>query len=180
MMNDVGLGNPVVRATLAYGYGIAVSPLQLAQAYLTLATGGLRVPVSILRQSRPPVRDRVFDAAVTHQVLEMMEAVTEPHGTAPKARVAGFRVAGKTGTSRKVGADGYDDERHVALFAGIVPVSEPRIVIVVVVNEPRGEARGGGGVAAPVFSRVAARSLRLLGVNPDALIASATVSGKSV
>lgn len=179
MMNDVGLGNPIVRATLAYGYGIAVSPLQLAQAYLTLATGGMRIPVSILRQSRPPVRERAFDATVTRQVLEMMEAVTEIHGTAPKARVAGFRVAGKTGTSRKVGSNGYDDERHVALFAGIAPVSEPRIVIVVVINEPRGEARGGGGVAAPVFSRVAARSLRLLGVNPDAVIATASVSGKS-
>jgi cell division protein FtsI (penicillin-binding protein 3) len=115
----------------------------------------------------------------------MMEAVTEDGGTAPKARVPGFRVAGKTGTARKVGVGGYDDERHVALFAGIVPVSDPRIVVVVVVNEPKGEARGGGGVAAPVFSRVAARSLRLLGVKPDALTASvpeaasASVLGKS-
>jgi cell division protein FtsI (penicillin-binding protein 3) len=166
-LNDFGLSNPVVRATLAYGYGLAVSPLQLAQAYLTLATAGVRVPVSIVREREQPPTERVFNAAVTRQVLEMMEAVTHDGGTAPKARVPGFRVAGKTGTARKVGAAGYDDERHVALFAGIAPVSDPRIVMVVVVNEPQGEARGGGGVAAPVFSRVAARSLRLLGVKPD-------------
>ncbi|MDH3640795.1 MAG: penicillin-binding protein 2 [Gammaproteobacteria bacterium] len=178
-LDDFGIGNPVVRATLAYGYGLAVSPLQLAQAYLTLATGGVRVPVSILMQSPQPARERVFDAGMAQQVLEMMEAVTEDVGTAPKARVPGFRVAGKTGTARKVGASGYDDERHVALFAGIAPVSEPRIVMVVVVNEPQGEARGGGGVAAPVFSRVAARSMRLLGVKPDALTAKAPADGNS-
>jgi len=178
-LDDFGIGNPVVRATLAYGYGLAVSPLQLAQAYLTLATGGVRVPVSILPQSQQPARERVFDPGMTQQVLEMMEAVTEDVGTAPKARVPGFRVAGKTGTARKVGAGGYDDERHVALFAGIAPVSEPRIVMVVVVNEPQGEARGGGSVAAPVFSRVAARSMRLLGVKPDALIATTSADGKS-
>ena len=166
-LDDFGLGSPVVRATLAYGYGLAVSPLQLAQAYLTLATGGVRVPLSVLRQDEAPTGERVFDVQVTRQVLEMLEAVTDDTGTAPKARVPGFRVAGKTGTARKVGVRGYDDERHVALFAGIAPVSNPRIVMVVVVNEPRGEARGGGGVAAPVFSRVAARSMRLLGVKPD-------------
>jgi cell division protein FtsI (penicillin-binding protein 3) len=82
--------------------------------------------------------------------------------------VAGFRVAGKTGTARKVSAHGYDDERHVALFAGMAPASDPRLVMVVVINEPQGEARGGGDVAAPVFSRVMARSMRLLGVIPDA------------
>jgi cell division protein FtsI (penicillin-binding protein 3) len=178
-LTEFGLDNSVVRATLAYGYGLAISPLQLAQAYLTLATGGLRMPISILHRDAPPVTQRVFDARLTGQVLAMMEAVTDDAGTAPKARVSGFRVAGKTGTSRKVGSHGYDDERHVALFAGIAPVSEPRIVLVVVINEPQGEARGGGGVAAPVFSRVAARSMRLLGVKPDALSALAPVSGKS-
>jgi len=178
-LEDHGLGNPVVRATLAYGYGLAISPLQLAQAYLTLATGGARLPISILRQNEPPARVRVFDAKVTGQVLAMMEAVTDDNGTAPKARVPGFRVAGKTGTARKVGANGYDDERHVALFAGIAPVSDPRIVIVVVVNEPKGDARGGGGVAAPVFSRVAARSMRVLGVKPDVLTAAVPPGGKS-
>jgi cell division protein FtsI (penicillin-binding protein 3) len=99
----------------------------------------------------------------------MMETVTEVEGTAPKARVGGYRIAGKTGTSRKVGAAGYDDERHVALFAGMAPASDPRFVMVVVINEPKGEAKGGGAVAAPVFGQVAARALRLLGVRPDGL-----------
>lgn len=166
-LDELGLGNPVVRVTLAYGYGLAVSPLQLAQAYLTLASGGVRLPVSILRQDRRPAGRRVFDRGQVSQVTVMMEAVTEDAGTAPAARVPGFRVAGKTGTARKVGAAGYDDERHVALFAGFAPVTDPRIVVVVVVNEPKGQSRGGGSVAAPVFARVAARTLRLLGVRPD-------------
>ena len=167
-MSDGGLANPVVRATLAYGYGLAVSPLQLAQAYLTLATGGMRLPLSVVRQEEPPPGERVFAAELAGAVVAMMEGVTAEGGTAPKARVAGFRVAGKTGTARKVSAHGYDDERHVALFAGMAPVSDPRLVMVVVINEPQGEVRGGGEVAAPVFSRVIARSMRLLGVKPDA------------
>jgi cell division protein FtsI (penicillin-binding protein 3) len=166
-MSDLGLRYPVVRATLAYGYGLAVTPLQLAQGYLCLATGGVRLPISILRQPDPPVGVRVVSEALAREVVEMMEGVTQPGGTAPKARVAGYRVAGKTGTARKVGTAGYDDERHVAWFAGIAPASQPRIVAVVVVNEPRGRVRGGGAVAAPVFARVVARALRLLGVSPD-------------
>ena len=166
-LDDAGLSSLVGRATLAYGYGLAISPLQLAQAYLTLATGGVRVPVSIVKQEVVRPGTRVFDADMIADVVGMMEGVTDNDGTAPKARVVGYRVAGKTGTARKVGASGYDDERHVALFAGIAPVSDPRLVIVVVVNEPKGDARGGGSVAAPVFGRVAARSMRLLGVRPD-------------
>lgn len=167
-LSNMGLTNPVVRATLAYGYGLAVSPLQLAQGYLTLAAAGERLPVSVLKTDRPPSARAVFDRDTVRTVLEMMESVTADEGTAPRARVPGYRIAGKTGTSRKVGPDGYDDERHVALFAGIAPVSEPRLVIVVVINEPTGSAKGGGAVAAPVFGQVAARALRLLGVRPDA------------
>ena len=166
-INDAGLGDPVVRTTLAYGYGLALSPLQLAHAYLTLASGGLRRPLSLLRQEMPPDSTRVFPAALAREVIAMMETVTADTGTAPKARVPGYRVAGKTGTARKVGSDGYDDERHVALFAGLAPVSAPRLVVVVGINEPQGQLRGGGEVAAPVFARVVARSMRLLGVKPD-------------
>jgi cell division protein FtsI (penicillin-binding protein 3) len=167
-LSDEGLDHPVVRATLAYGYGLSVSPLQLALGYLTLATGGVRLPVSIFARSAPPEGHRVFDEALARRVMLMMESVVEAEGTAPRARVPGFRVAGKTGTSRKVGQAGYDDERHVALFAGIAPVSDPRFVMVVVINEPGGAAKGGGEVAAPVFGQVAGRALRLLGVDPDA------------
>ena len=166
-LTDAGLDNPVMRATLAYGYGLAVTPLQLAQAYLCLATGGVRLPVSILKHDGPVVGERKFDEALIRSLLEMMEGVTAPAGTAPKAHIEGYRVAGKTGTVRKVGESGYDDERHIAWFAGIAPVSAPRIVAVVLINEPLGHARGGGQVAAPVFSRVVGRTLRLLGEMPD-------------
>jgi cell division protein FtsI (penicillin-binding protein 3) len=166
-LTDQDLDKPIVRATLAYGYGLAVTPLQLAQAYLTLATGGVRLPVSILRLDRIPEGERIFDPELVGQVISMMEGVTDREGTAPKARVEGFRVAGKTGTVRKVGAGGYDDNRHAAWFAGVLPASNPKIVAVVLIDEPRGEAKGGGEVAAPVFGRVMARAMHLLGVPRD-------------
>ena len=166
-MSDLGLRYPVVRAVLSYGYGLAVTPLQLAQAYLTLATGGVRLPLSIVRQTEPPAGERVFAQAHVSEVLRMMEGVTERAGTAHKAHVEGFNIAGKTGTARKVGAQGYDDERHAAWFAGIAPATLPRLVTVVMINEPKGTNKSGGEVAAPVYARVMARALRLLGVSPD-------------
>ena len=173
-LDDAQLRYPVVRATMAYGYGLSVTPLQLAQAYLTLATFGEKVPVSILKTTPGQVqRQRVFDRRFVEEVLGRMEGVVAADGTAPAARVPGYRVGGKTGTARIVGPNGYDDERHVAWFAGLVPVSQPRFVMVVVINEPKAGLSGGGTVAAPVFARVAERSLRLLGVPPDApLLAS--------
>ncbi len=165
---------PVVRASLAYGYGLSVTPLQLAHAYLSLATLGEKLPLSILpTKVRPTTRERVFDRRVVQEVLAMMEGVTGAEGTAPGAGIDGYRVAGKTGTARLVGPQGYTDERHVAWFAGVVPVSDPRLVVVVVINEPTAGMTGGGVVAAPVFSRVAGRSLRLLGVAPDAQMTAA-------
>jgi cell division protein FtsI (penicillin-binding protein 3) len=124
--------------------------------------------VSVLKTDAVPRGEVVLERSMTQAVLRMMESVTEDQGTAPRARVSGYGIAGKTGTSRKVGPQGYDDERHVALFAGLAPVNDPRFVMVVVINEPGGAAKGGGQVAAPVFGRVAARALRLLGVRPDA------------
>jgi cell division protein FtsI (penicillin-binding protein 3) len=144
-----------------------VTPLQLASSYLVLATGGVRLPVSIVQREDAPSGERVFDAKLVRDVVHMMEGVALPGGTATKARVAGYRIAGKTGTARKVGAGGYDDARHVAFFAGMAPVDDPRLVMVVVVNEPRSALTGGGDVAAPVFSRVMARALRVLNVAPE-------------
>ena len=167
-LTDQNINNPVVRTTLSYGYGLALSPLHLAQGYLTLASGGVRKPLTIIRQSAPPAGERVIDEELAREVVAMMESVATREGTAPGARVPGYRIAGKTGTSRKVGAQGYDDTRHVALFAGMAPATDPRFVIVVVINEPKGELIGGGAVAGPVFGQVAARALRLLGVRPDA------------
>jgi len=166
-LRDEGLSRPLERVTLAYGYGLSVTPLQLARAYLTIATGGIRLPVSIVRQNRVPDGERMFDAHLVIEVREMLEGVTAPDGTAPGARVDGYRVGGKTGTARKVGAGGYSDERHVALFAGIAPIDDPRVVMVVIINEPQRSLISGGAVAAPVFSRVAGRALRLLGVPPS-------------
>lgn len=166
-LSDAELNNPIVRATMAYGYGISVTPLQLAQAYLGLATLGQWLPVSILRLDSAPEMVRVFDERDVRALVGMMQGVATATGTAPKARVPGYRVAGKTGTTRKVGATGYDDSRHVAFFAGMAPVENPRVVVVVVVNEPKGERVGGGDVAAPVFARIVARALRVLGVAPE-------------
>ncbi|MGA1371353.1 MAG: peptidoglycan D,D-transpeptidase FtsI family protein [Pseudomonadales bacterium] len=171
-LTDRGLRNPVVRTTLAYGYGLAITPLHLTQGYLTLATGGVRMPLTIVRQDAPPAGERVIEESLAREVVMMMESVTAPEGTAPGARVPGYRISGKTGTSRKVGAGGYDDKRHVALFAGIAPATDPRFVMVVVVNEPKGDQVGGGAVSGPIFGRIAAGALRLLGVRPDAEPAS--------
>jgi cell division protein FtsI (penicillin-binding protein 3) len=172
---------PQVRMALAYGYGLSLTPLQMAQAYLTLATAGEKMAVSMLhRPDRTPERERVFDKRIVQEVVSMMEGVTLEGGTAQSARVPGYRVAGKTGTARIVGPSGYDDERHVAWFAGLVPVSDPRLVVVVLVNDPKAGLSGGGAVAAPVFARVAQRSLRLLGVPADAQVAAAPGSGDKV
>ena len=167
-LDDAGLKHPVVRATLAFGYGLTLSPLQLAQAYLTLASGGVRMPVSALKLDSPPPGERVFNGQVAATVLGLMEGVTSREGTAPGARVPGYRVAGKTGTTRIVNKDGYTDKRHVALFVGVAPLTDPRILMVVVVNDASGSRIGGGAVAAPVFARVAERALRLMGIPPDA------------
>jgi cell division protein FtsI (penicillin-binding protein 3) len=162
------LDKDIVRAALAYGYGLTVTPMQLAASYLILATGGVRLPVSIVRRETIPAGERVFDERYVREVVAMLEGVTTLDGTAPKARVHGYRIAGKTGTARKVGAGGYDDARHVAFFAGLAPAQDPRVVMVVVVNEPTAGASGGGEVAAPIFSRVMARALRVLSIEPEA------------
>ena len=166
-LSSAQLKYPVVRATLAYGYGLSVSPIQLAQAYLTLASHGVRLPISIVKSDVPDTGERVFEAQATKDVLTMMELVTAREGTAANAAVSGYRVAGKTGTARMIGANGYDDERHIAWFAGVAPVSDPKVVMIIVINEAKAGRSGGGKVAAPVFARVAERSLRLLGVSPD-------------
>lgn len=168
-LTDKDLQRPIVRTTLAFGYGLAITPLQLADAYMTLALGGVRRPVSILRQEVAPAGEQVYDAELIAELISMMEGVTEKDGTAPGAKVAGYRVAGKTGTIRKVGPDGYDDGRHAAWFAGMIPASRPRIVTVILVDEPQGEEYGGGDVAGPVYGRVMARAVHLLGIPPDDL-----------
>ncbi len=160
----------VDQATLSYGYGVSASALQLAGAYAVLANDGVKLPLSLLKQERVPAGQRILDADVASAVRHMLEGVTGPEGTAPQARVPGYRVAGKTGTVKKLGPDGeYSDDRYRALFVGMAPVSDPRLVMAVIVDEPRGKHYYGGLVAAPVVSNVLAEALRLLNVPPDAL-----------
>ena len=161
---------PVDQATLSYGYGVSASALQLAGAYAVLANDGVKLPLSLLKQERVPPGERVLDAGVANAVRHMLEGVTGPEGTAPEARVPGYRVAGKTGTVKKLGPNGeYSDDRYRALFVGMAPVSNPRFVMAVIVDEPRGKHYYGGLVAAPVVSNVLTEALRLLNVPPDAL-----------
>jgi cell division protein FtsI (penicillin-binding protein 3) len=158
------------KISLAFGYGITTTPLQLARAYTVFANGGVQQPVSLLAlEGEPPPGIQVVSPHIAAQVLEILHAVTGEHGTARKARVPGYQIGGKTGTVRKVGPGGYSDDRHVALFAGIAPSNDPRLVTVVVINDPKGKLYGGGAVAAPLFSEVTKGALRILNVPPTEL-----------
>lgn len=157
----------IEKATLAYGYGLSVTPLQLARAYSVLASKGVLKPVSFLRIDDAIEGERVISASTASQVSRMLEAVVQEGGTGTRAQIAGYKVAGKTGTVKKAVAGGYSDDRYIAVFAGIAPASQPRLAMVVTINEPRGEIYYGGEVAAPVFSKVMAGALRMMGVPPD-------------
>jgi cell division protein FtsI (penicillin-binding protein 3) len=154
-------------ATLAFGYGIAVTPIQLAHAYATLGSHGLYRALHIVNDNKFEHSQRVISEEHSMRVLEMLEGVTQQGGTATRAAVSGYRIAAKTGTSRKAIAGGYSDE-YVAIVAGVAPVSNPRVAMVVVVNEPQGDQYYGGTVAGPVFSDVMRSTLQILNVAPDA------------
>ena len=162
-------------ATFSFGYGLSTTALQLAQAYSVIADGGIRKPVSLLKldevslQTLP--REQVIDKSISHQVLAMLETVVDPKrgGSASDARVPFYKVAGKTGTVHVVGKYGYEENLHNSLFVGLVPASDPKLVIVVIVYEPKGDEHYGGQVAAPVFSRVASGAMRILNIAPDNL-----------
>jgi cell division protein FtsI (penicillin-binding protein 3) len=157
----------IKRATLGYGYGMAVSTLQLAQAYAVLANDGKRVPLSIQRRATAADGKQVLEPQVARQVRSMLELAVSDEGTGRAARIPMYRVAGKTGTARKSEDGGYSTERYTALFAGLAPASQPRLAMVVVVNEPSAGKYYGGSVAAPVFSQVMSGAMRLLNVAPD-------------
>jgi cell division protein FtsI (penicillin-binding protein 3) len=161
---------PIGQATISYGYGLSVTPLQLAQAYAVLASGGVRRPVSLRKVDVPPEGEHVLDERVARELVSMMEEVVGDAGTARRARVMGYRVAGKTGTAWKASdTGGYTTNKYMAVFGGVVPASNPRLAAVVVIDEPSGGAYYGGEVAAPVFSAVMSGALRLLAIAPDDL-----------
>ncbi len=173
------------KVSLAFGYGISATPLQLARAYSVFANGGVQAPLSLLAlNGEAPAGERIVSPQIAREVLGVLHGVTGDEGTARKARVPGYPVGGKTGTVRKIGPGGYLPDEYVAWFAGIAPVDNPRIVTVVVINGPQGAAYGGGAVAAPLFSTVTQGALRLLNMPPtdaaamaEAVAAAANAGG---
>jgi len=167
---------PIEQATMAYGHGISVTLMQLARAYLVFARDGDVIPLSLTRLESPPLAGKsIFSAQTAREVRAMLEMAVQPGGTAPRAQIPGYRVAGKTGTAHKLEGGQYAD-RYVAAFVGFAPVSDPRLVVAVMIDEPSAGKYYGGEVAAPVFAQVMAGSLRTLGVAPDAPLAPVQVA----
>jgi cell division protein FtsI (penicillin-binding protein 3) len=161
---------PISIATLAYGYGLSVTPLQLAHGYATLGALGVARPVSFLRVDTPPAGERVLEPEVCRTLLGMLEQVVTPVGTGIRAAIPGYRVAGKTGTAWKSSGGGYLTDKYMAVFGGVAPASNPRLAAVVVIDAPGAGVYYGGDVAAPVFSGVMGGALRLMAVAPDIAI----------
>ncbi len=171
---------PIERATLAFGMGMSATPLQLAQAYLMIANEGRFQNVSLLKKD-PQAQDdtkvqQVISPKIAHQVMDMLKTVVQPGGTATKAHLEDYTTAGKTGTAHKVAAEGYAENKYVALFAGMAPADNPEIITVVVINEPTIGSYYGGEAAAPVFAKVAQGSLHMLNVLPQAKQQVASIS----
>ena len=159
---------PIEQATMAYGHGISVSLLQLARAYTIFATDGELVPLSLVKTGKPAVGEKVLSAGTARAVRAMLELAVQPGGTGQRARVMGWRVAGKTGTAHKQENGGYAPDKYLASFVGLAPASAPRLVLAVMLDEPAAGQHYGGSVAAPVFAQVMQGALRLLGVPNDA------------
>lgn len=160
---------PIEQATMSYGLGISASLIQVAHAYMIFARNGEMIPLSFQKITQPPLTQRVISPRTAQQMREMMEKVVGPGGTGPLAQVRGYRVAGKTGTAHKLEGGRYVN-KYVASFVGFAPVSDPRIIIAVMLDEPSAGKHFGGQVAAPVFSNVAANALRAMNVAPDASV----------
>jgi cell division protein FtsI (penicillin-binding protein 3) len=158
---------PIEQATMAYGHGISVNLVQLARAYTIFADDGELKPVSLLKVDAPVAGRPVITPKTALAVRHMLEMVVQPGGTAPKAQIPGYRVAGKTGTAHKLDGRVYGD-KYVSSFVGFAPVSNPRLIVAVMLDEPGAGQYYGGTVAAPVFANVMGAALRLLGVAPDA------------
>ncbi len=160
----------ISQATMAYGYGLSVTPLQLAQAYAVLGAGGIRRPISLRRVDTPPPGERVIPESVAHELVRMLQSVVTDAGTARRAAIMGYQVSGKTGTAWKASeTGGYSTDKYRAIFGGVVPASNPRLAAVVIIDEPSAGAYYGGEVAAPVFAAVMSGALRVLAIPPDDL-----------
>jgi cell division protein FtsI (penicillin-binding protein 3) len=165
---------PLDHATVGFGYGLSVSVAQLARAYATIANLGQKPELSLIRMEdesgvENQIKRTVMRSSTARNLLKMMEEVVGPEGSAKRAAVSGYRVAGKTGTARKSIAGGYQADNYVAVFAGIAPASRPRLVMAVMVDQPKQNGYYGGVVAAPVFQEVMSNALRILDIAPDNL-----------
>jgi cell division protein FtsI (penicillin-binding protein 3) len=175
MLSHYSHWRPIGIATLSHGYGVSVTPLQLAHAYATIGAGGIKRPISFERVSGPVAGEQVMDPKVARELVQLMGHVVEKGGTATRASLIGYQVSGKTGTAFKSIPGGYSTDRIMAVFAGLVPATHPRLATVVVIDEPSrdveqgGVLAQGGTVAAPVFSSVMSGTLRLMDVPPDDL-----------
>jgi len=171
---------PIEKATMSYGYGLSVNLVQLARAYTVFANQGALVDVTLLKNGGATRQTTVYSPATISAVLPMLEKATSKEGTAPLAQVAGYRVAGKTGTAKKLAGATYSEGRYVASYVGLAPVSNPRYVVAVMIDEPSGGIFYGGQVAAPVFSSVMSQTLRLMEVPYDAPLPTLPVVGETV
>jgi cell division protein FtsI (penicillin-binding protein 3) len=175
MLSNYAHWRPIGIATLSHGYGLSVTPLQLAHAYATIGAGGIRRPISFEKNSGPVAGERVMNPKIARELVELMGQVTDKGGTATRASLIGYRVSGKTGTAFKSIAGGYSTDKIMAVFAGLVPASHPKLATVVVIDEPSrdvqemGTLAQGGSVAAPVFASVMSGTLRLMDIPPDDL-----------
>jgi len=159
---------PIEQATMSYGHGVSVSLLQLARAYLVFATDGDLKPVTLVKRDGPAENVRVLSPGTARAVRRMLETVVAPGGTAPRAQIRGYRVAGKTGTAHKLEGAGYAPNKYISTFIGFAPASAPRIIVAVLIDEPAAGQYYGGAIAAPVFAQVMSGALRFMAVSPDA------------
>ena len=169
MLRPVKNWKPIEQATMGYGYGVSVSAIQLARAYTIFTNDGVLLPVTFLKRDAEVIGKQIISAKTAHIMSQMLETVTETGGTASKARVEGYRIAGKTGTAHKVRNGEYADGVYLSSFVGFAPVSKPRYIIAVTIDEPSAGKHFGGDVSAPVFANVMSQALRLAGVMPDSI-----------
>lgn len=170
---------PIEQATMSYGHGISTTLVQMARAYLAFARDGELLPLSLTRVDAPPAATRqVFSIETARQMRHMLELAAGPGGTAPRAQVSGYRVAGKTGTAHKLEGGRYTN-KYISSFVGFAPVSNPRLIVAVMIDEPSAGQHYGGAVAAPVFARITEGALRTLGVAPDAPLVPLHLAGQA-
>jgi cell division protein FtsI (penicillin-binding protein 3) len=168
LMRPPAKWKPIEQATMAYGHGLSVSLLQLARAYTVFTGDGHLLPLSLVKRDNQPIGKPLVSRETAREVARMLEMAVGPGGTAPRAAVPGYRVAGKTGTAHKPEAGGYAAHKYVSSFVGFGPVSNPRFIVAVMIDEPSGGKYYGGEVSAPVFASVMGAALRMMSVPPDA------------